>query len=395
MPLRASLLAVLVAVIWGVNFVVIDLGLGDLPPTLFVALRFLVVLVPAIFLVPRPRARWRDVLLVGAFMSLGQFGLLYTALALGMPAGLASLVLQAQVGLTVLFAAAALREVPTRAQLVGVLVGAAGLVVVGAGRSESTPALAFVLTLAAAASWAIGNVVVRRSGRPHRPRRPARPRSGTTRDEVVGAASEAKGVEAALANGQPTDRGDGAAGPSTDGSPTAGPDPRRRGPRRPGLDGLSMTVWSALVVPLPLLGLSLLVDGPDAVSHALTHLTLAPLLSTLYTAWLASLVGYGIWNTLLARHPASAVVPFTMLVPPVGMLAAWLVLDEVPNTAELVGGVVLLLGVATTTGAMRRRAARPRRGLSAEPGIAPHPGADVGRDPGLGRSEDATRARSR
>ncbi|MFF2831971.1 EamA family transporter [Cellulosimicrobium cellulans] len=352
MPLRSSLLAVLVAVVWGVNFVVIDLGLGDVPPTLFVALRFLVVLVPAIFLVPRPRARWRDVLLVGAFMSLGQFGLLYTALALGMPAGLASLVLQAQVGLTVLFAAAALREVPTRSQLVGVLVGAAGLVVVGVGRSASTPALAFVVTLAAAASWAVGNVIARRAG--------------LRRDQ---------------------------------GSPSA----HHGSPSRPGLDGLSMTVWSALVVPVPMLGLSLALDGPAAVGHALTHLTLAPVLSTLYTAWLASLVGYGIWNTLLARHPASAVVPFTMLVPPVGMLAAWVVLDEVPNAAELVGGVVLLLGVATTTGVLRRRprAARP---TPAEPGVvAPHT-AEPGDNPGLGEvpgdragfgSPGATRARSR
>ncbi|MGN7702892.1 EamA family transporter [Cellulosimicrobium sp. 22601] len=351
MPLRSSLLAVLVAVLWGVNFVVIDLGLGDVPPTLFVALRFLVVLVPAIFLVPRPRARWRDVLLVGTFMSLGQFGLLYTALALGMPAGLASLVLQAQVGLTVLFAAAALREVPTRSQLVGVLVGAAGLVVVGAGRSASTPALAFVVTLAAAASWAVGNVVARRAGR--------RDQGSTSADQ--GSTSAGRGV-----------------------------------PSRPGLDGLSMTVWSALVVPVPMLGLSLALDGPDVVGHALTHLTLAPVLSTLYTAWLASLVGYGIWNTLLARYPASAVVPFTMLVPPVGMLAAWVVLDEVPNAAELLGGVVLLLGVATTTGVLRRRPrhATSARPTSAEPGITPHPPADLGSDPGFGGPE-ATRARSR
>jgi O-acetylserine/cysteine efflux transporter len=297
MPLRPSLLATLVAVIWGANFVVIDLGLGDVPPTLFVALRFVAVLVPAIFLVPRPRARWRDVLLVGFFMSLCQFGLLYTALALGMPAGLASLVLQAQVGLTVLFAAVALREVPTRWQLVGVLVGAAGLVVVGLGRSATTPAVAFLVTLAAASSWAIGNVVQRRSG------------------------SSATG--------------------------------------RSWTDGLSMTVWSALVVPVPMLGLALWTDGPDAVGHALTHLTLAPLLSTAYTAWLASLVGYGIWNGLLARYPASAVVPFTMLVPVVGMVSAWLVLGEVPNAAETAGGVVLLLGVAITTGVLRRRPRAP------------------------------------
>ncbi len=191
MPLRPSLLAVLVAVVWGVNFVVIDLGLGDVPPTLFVALRFLVVLVPAVFLVPRPRARWRDVLLVGTFMSLGQFGLLYTALALGMPAGLASLVLQAQVGLTVVFAAAALREVPTRAQLVGVLVGAAGLVVVGVGRSASTPALAFVVTLAAAASWAVGNVVARRAGSRRDHGSTSRTQGSTSRD--LGSTSRTQG----------------------------------------------------------------------------------------------------------------------------------------------------------------------------------------------------------
>ena len=380
MPLRPSLLAVLVAVVWGVNFVVIDLGLGDVPPTLFVALRFLVVLVPAVFLVPRPRARWRDVLLVGTFMSLGQFGLLYTALSLGMPAGLASLVLQAQVGLTVLFAAAALREVPTRAQLVGVLVGAAGLVVVGVGRSASTPALAFVVTLAAAASWAVGCAGARRAGP-----RPA----GAPPARVPGSSA-----------GDPGRR------PGDQGSTS-----RDQGsPSRPGLEGLSMTVWSALVVPVPMLGLSLALDGPDAVGHALTHLTLAPVLSTLYTAWLASLVGYGIWNTLLARYPASAVVPFTMLVPPVGMLAAWLVLDEVPNAAEVVGGVVLLLGVATTTGARRRRpgpAPAERPGQTAAPASAPAPDAAascVATDPpSAGGRPDATatdgptatRARSR
>lgn len=374
MPLRPSLLAVLVAVVWGVNFVVIDLGLGDVPPTLFVALRFLVVLVPAVFLVPRPRARWRDVLLVGTFMSLGQFGLLYTALALGMPAGLASLVLQAQVGLTVLFAAAALREVPTRAQLVGVLVGAAGLVVVGVGRSASTPALAFVVTLAAAASWAVGNVVARRAGIRRDLGSPSRDQGSTPGDQ-----GSTPGDQGAI-------------------SPDRGSTSRRQGsPSRPGLEGLSMTVWSALVVPVPMLGLSLALDGPDAVGHALTHLTLAPVLSTLYTAWLASLVGYGTWNTLLARYPASAVVPFTMLVPPVGMLAAWLVLDEVPNAAEVVGGVVLLLGVATTTGVLGRRspgtAVAPDAAASF---VATDPPSAPGRpDATATDGPTATRARSR
>ena len=70
-----------------------------------------------------------------------------------------------------------------------------------------------------------------------------------------------------------------------------------RAARVPG--GLSLTVWSALVDPVPLLGLSLLIDGPTAVSTALAGFGWPAALSTLYTAGLASLVGYGIFNTLL------------------------------------------------------------------------------------------------
>jgi len=278
-PIKDILLAVTVAVIWGMNFVVIDEGLGDMPPTLFVALRFVVVLLPAVFLVPRPNVPWRTLATVGLFLCVGQFGLLYTALAAGMPAGLASLVLQAQVLFTVALAALRLHERPTARQVVGTVIGAFGLAIVASGRSAETPLLGLLLTLAAAMSWAIGNVASRR---------------------------------AAVAS------------------------------------GLSMTVWSALFVPLPLFILALAIDGPSDVGAALTHLTLANVLSTAYTAYLASLVGYGIWNTLLARHPTALVVPFTLLVPAVGMLTAWLVQGEQPGPAEAIGGLALLVGVAVT-----------------------------------------------
>ena len=102
---RHSLLAVLVATLWGFNFVVIEWGMHDVPPLLFVALRFTAVVLPAVFLVPRPAAPWQTVAAVGTFMSLGQFGLLYTSMHAGMPPGLAALVLQAQVIFTVLIAA--------------------------------------------------------------------------------------------------------------------------------------------------------------------------------------------------------------------------------------------------------------------------------------------------
>jgi O-acetylserine/cysteine efflux transporter len=296
-PIRDALLAITVSVIWGINFVVIDEGLAGVPPLLFVAIRFMAVVLPAVFLVPRPAVSWRTLATVGLFMSLGQFAFLYSALAAGMPAGLASLVLQTQVMITVLLAAVHLHEKPTARQAVGVVVGAAGLAVVASGRSASTPVLGLLLTLAAALTWATGNVASRRAG---------------------------------VAS------------------------------------GLSMTVWSALFAPLPLFALSLLIDGPDRVGAALTHLTVGNLLSTAYTAYLASLVGYGIWNTLLARHPTARVVPFVLLVPPVGLLAAWIGQGERPGPAETIGGLILLAGVAVTAFG-RRPATDPAR--SAEPDL--------------------------
>ena len=94
---RHALLAILVATIWGFNFVVIQWGMHDVPPLLFLAMRFTAVVLPAVFLVPRPAVSWRTVAAIGVLMSLGQFGLLYTSMDLGMPPGIAALVLQAQV----------------------------------------------------------------------------------------------------------------------------------------------------------------------------------------------------------------------------------------------------------------------------------------------------------
>ena len=311
MNLRNSLLACLVAVLWGLNFVAIDIGLHadgqEVPPLLFVALRFVLVVFPLIFFIRKPDVGWKAIIGVGLFMSAGQFGLLYLALAGGMPAGLASLVQQAQVLLTVLLAAGFLGERPSRRQLAGVVLGVAGLAVVAVGRSAVAPLLPLIIVLGAALSWAAGNVIARKAK----------------------AAS-----------------------------------------------GLGLVVWSGAVVPLPLAGLSLLVDGPGAVFGTLANLQLPTILSALYTAAFGSLVGYGIWNRLLASHPSSAVVPFTLLVPVVGMTAAWLVLGEVPTLPELAGGFLLLGGVAiavlTRTGSPRQR---PEAVL--EPGL----GAD--RDAGL------------
>ena len=127
--------------------------------------------------------------------------------------------------------------------------------------------------------------------------------------------------------------------------------------------GLSLTVWSAVVVPVPLFALSLALDGPSTVAAALTAFSWQAVLSTLYTAGLASLLGYGIFNTLLSRNPSSSVVPWVLLAPVVAMASAWLLLGQQPTAAELAGGAVLILGVLVAMRPARRSAAIPAADL--------------------------------
>lgn len=156
--------AVLVAALWGVNFVVIDVGLRELPPLVLTALRFLAAALPLALLLPRPTARLRYVVGYGLLLGVGKFGTLFVAIHVGMPPGLASLVLQAQALISVLFAALLLRERPGGGQLVGVLTGSAGIALLALGGGGHASALGFALTLVAALSWALANVVVRASG---------------------------------------------------------------------------------------------------------------------------------------------------------------------------------------------------------------------------------------
>ena len=160
-PARSVALVILVTAVWGVNFVVIHVGLDHFPPLLFNALRFTLMALPAVFLVGRPRVPWRFVVAIGATLGVVKFGLLFVSLDLGLPVGLSSLLLQLQVVFTILFAALVLGERPRREQLAGAAVAFAGLAVIGVDRAASAPILPFVLVVAAAAAWGVSNVLTR------------------------------------------------------------------------------------------------------------------------------------------------------------------------------------------------------------------------------------------
>lgn len=159
-------LGVLVAALWGVNFVVIDVGLGHFPPLLFCALRFLAAAVPAVLLVGRPRVQWRWVVAVGLVLGVAKFGLLFIGMHAGMPAGLSSLVLQVQAVFTALFAMAALGERPGRVRLLGMAVALAGIAVAAVDEGASGPLTGFALVVAVAAFWGVSNVLTRKAAPP-------------------------------------------------------------------------------------------------------------------------------------------------------------------------------------------------------------------------------------
>lgn len=93
MSRKDGVLALLVVVVWGLNFVVIKVGLHNMPPLMLAGLRFMLVAFPAIFFVARPKVPLNLLLGYGLTISFAQFAFLFCAINFGMPAGLASLVL--------------------------------------------------------------------------------------------------------------------------------------------------------------------------------------------------------------------------------------------------------------------------------------------------------------
>lgn len=162
MILRHWGLALLIVLGWGLNFVVIRFGLDELPPMLLGALRFTLVAFPAILFIKPPKLPLKWLLAYGGFISLGQFAFLFSAMYFGMPAGLASLVLQSQMLFTMLFALLFLGERLRLPQLISLVVAVAGLLFLAkATPSAEMTLIGFLLTVAAAASWGMGNIINR------------------------------------------------------------------------------------------------------------------------------------------------------------------------------------------------------------------------------------------
>lgn len=165
MRLRHIALAILVVAIWGFNFVVIKVGLKELPPILLCALRFFLAAFPAIFFIKRPDAPLLMVVAFGLVMFALQFALLFSGMYAGTTAGLASLVLQVHVFFTVLLAVVLLAEKPSIWQIVGALISFSGIGLVATNLGGEISIYGLVLIVAAAAAWGLGNLISKKLGK--------------------------------------------------------------------------------------------------------------------------------------------------------------------------------------------------------------------------------------
>ena len=286
MSIPHLLLALAVVIVWGTNFIVIKLGLGDFPPLLFATLRFLFSCAPWLVFIRRPQVAWSLLIANGVFLGFGMFGLLFIAMRADISPGIASLVVQTQAFFTIGLSMLLLGERLRAFQAAGLALSMAGLSLFFLHVDATTTLFGLSLTLAAALSWAIANLVAKKA---------------------------AVGKQDAQ------------------------------------IDMLGFMVWSSIFAVPPLLAASLIFEGPQPIAAALVHADWVGWSASVWQGVANTLFGYGAWNWLLARYPAATVSPLSLLVPVVGMSSAAIAFAEPLPAWKLEGGALVLLGLATIT----------------------------------------------
>jgi O-acetylserine/cysteine efflux transporter len=289
---RDLALTLAVVATWGYTFVPIKVALAEVPPFTLAALRFLLAAVPVAFFVRPPAMPWTSVVGYGVAIGVCQFGLLFLGIKLGMPAGLASLVIQVQVFFTIGLAVAFAGDRVRRHNVLGAVIAAAGMLVLAAHRLAGglTGTLAgFGLVVAAAFAWAVGNIVAKRGAGDH------------------------------------------------------------------GADMFALTVWSSLVPPLPLAALAFVFEGGWAAPQAVASMSLLAWGCVLVMSYGATLFGFGSWNALLHRYPTPLISPFALLIPVTGLASGALFLGETLAPVQAGGVLLVFAGLAVNVYGLRLR----------------------------------------
>ena len=121
---------------------------------------------------------------------------------------------------------------------------------------------------------------------------------------------------------------------------------------------VSFVVWASLIPPLPLLAVSLWLDGWAIIAANLGSVSVKTIASLLFIAYASTLLAYSVWTRLVVRYTPGLVAPFALLVPVFGMLSSWLFQGEYFNPLKLGAVSLVMLGLALTVLPPRHRITR-------------------------------------
>jgi O-acetylserine/cysteine efflux transporter len=107
-----------------------------------------------------------------------------------------------------------------------------------------------------------------------------------------------------------------------------------------------MIAWLSLLAALPSLALSAAVEGPAHALDALLSASVASWSALAYLAVAATLAAWWIWGHLLARHAASVVAPFALLVPVISAVVSLFAFGERFGLPRLAGMALIVTGLA-------------------------------------------------
>lgn len=123
---------------------------------------------------------------------------------------------------------------------------------------------------------------------------------------------------------------------------------------------VAFLIWSSIFAVPALLLLTAVFDGILPAIHSLATASPRAWGAVAYQVLGNTFFGFGIWNWLLARHPAATVTPVALLVPVVGMTASAWLLGESLLVWKITAASLVLLGLG-----LNAYATRPQRTIAA------------------------------
>ena len=164
MKFHHILTAVFVAFVWGFNFVMVKTGLSEMPPFLFVGIRYFCACFPIVFFIKKPPISNWIIIGIGFTLGIAKFSLMFWGIHLGVSAGIASLLMQTQAFFTIILSILIFKSRVTFRQVIGMTIAFVGIFLIGIESHGTASLLGFVLLILSSLFWAISNIITKKAG---------------------------------------------------------------------------------------------------------------------------------------------------------------------------------------------------------------------------------------